>query len=40
MIILAEVDWMWVDASESSTLAHSLFGIFSICLAFIQVKND
>lgn len=36
LIILADLSWSWVKLSAS--LAHSVFGMLTIGLAFIQVR--
>lgn len=37
IIILSYLDWKWVEAEEKTAFAHSIFGIFTICLSIIQV---
>lgn len=37
MVILSELDWKWVSTDRPVSLIHSIFGMITIGLAFIQV---
>ena len=41
IVILADLEWKWVEASQDEALefTHSIFGIVAICLSIIQVMN-
>jgi len=39
IVILTHLNWEWIKSDESLNFAHSIFGIFVICAAVIQVKN-
>ena len=38
LIILSDLNWTWIDSSFTLIFVHSIFGIITIGLAFIQVS--
>lgn len=38
-IILADQNWRWIDTKQTTSFAHSLFGIILIVLTFLQVTK-
>ena len=38
LVILSDLNWQWVSQVNGVNFAHSIFGIFVIGLAIIQVK--
>ena len=38
IVILADLNWKWVDSASPVSFAHSIFGILTVGLALIQVK--
>lgn len=39
IVILAELDWKWVEISTPVEFAHSIFGIVTIGISIIQVSE-
>jgi hypothetical protein len=40
LVIISDLNWMWVEPIERLDFAHSFFGIMAICLGFLQVNCD
>lgn len=40
LVILADKDWKWIDKNKLTEFVHSIFGIITIGLAFIQVDRS
>ena len=38
IVILADLNWKWIDASEQLEFAHSIIGIVTIGFSIIQVN--
>lgn len=38
MVILADKNWTWIDKYNLTSFVHSIFGMITIGLAFIQVN--
>ena len=38
IVILADLDWKWVESSERLPFAHSIIGIITIGFSLIQVR--
>ncbi len=37
LVILSQLDWKWISTDRKVAFTHSIFGIFAIIFAFIQV---
>ncbi len=40
IVILADLNWKWVESSDTIEFIHSIFGIITIGFAIIQVFKD
>lgn len=40
IVILADLNWKWVDSNETIPFVHSIIGIITIGFSMIQVKRD
>lgn len=40
IVILSDLNWLWVDPTESVNFSHSFFGIVTIVIAIAQVDTN
>ena len=36
-VILGDLNWKWIDPRRQTEFTHSIFGILTLCLSFLQV---